>query len=57
MDPTAAVREIREIVTGWENCPGRATEREVDRLVDLWQGLDQWMSKGGFLPEQWRRRS
>lgn len=25
----------------------------ANRAVDLWNGLDQWMKKGGALPEDW----
>ena len=52
MDPEAALEEIRAIVE-------RADDEDTDvvedhnRLVDLIAGLDQWMSRGGFMPKAW----
>ncbi len=54
MDPEAALEEIRAIVE-------RADDEDTDvvedhnRLVDLIAGLDQWMSRGGFIPKSWNR--
>jgi hypothetical protein len=41
MDPDAALAQIR------------AT---VEAMVTLWDGLDSWLSRGGFLPASWRRQ-
>lgn len=54
MDPTAALQEIRELL----KMDTRIAEHDgpsLDRLLELIDGLDGWMSKGGFLPEQWRK--
>jgi hypothetical protein len=49
MDPTAAWEEIREILLNHRE--GRPVE--LDRLVELWAGVDQWLTTGGHMPEQW----
>lgn len=52
MDPNEALSEIRRILQAY------ASEGEefvdCDRFFDLVQGLDEWISKGGFLPEAWQ---
>ena len=50
MDPDATLAELRELIdTGdFETCPSR--------LVELFQGLDEWLFKGGFLPTDWSAR-
>lgn len=65
MDPNEALRMIRELVdataadlddehaadvTDDVERSGRATE-----LVDTFRGLDEWLSRGGFLPTEWQR--
>lgn len=62
MDPNAALAEIRGIIhritTGnggqWQGEDLKRQDR--DRLVDLVEGLDGWLSAGGFLPSAWERR-
>lgn len=52
MDPNAALREIRELVRD------PAYEHVLvdhKRLCELVQGLDDWLTTGGFLPKDWRR--
>jgi hypothetical protein len=44
MDPTATLAEIRE----------RLKHDDVARILELFTSLDEWISKGGFLPEQWQ---
>lgn len=29
---------------------------DVDRLIELVQALDQWISRGGFLPQAWQKK-
>ena len=43
MDPTQALTDIRELT--------KTTDGELAVKVD---GLDEWITRGGFLPEQWR---
>lgn len=53
IDPTIALTEIRKIIgkpinsaTDWQ--------QEFESLSMWIEALDEWMTKGGFLPVQWR---
>lgn len=52
MDPNAALAQIREL-TDKASRYGELSDSETNLLVDLVEGLDGWLSKGGFLPEPW----
>jgi len=59
MDPNASLTRIRELVALLAgDIPEKGPDRyEVgDELGDLVGGLDEWLSKGGFLPEAWKPR-
>lgn len=45
MDPTQALHEIRTLA-----------QQNEDELATKVEGLDQWLTGGGFLPEQWNNR-
>ena len=47
MDPDEALRKIRELINDGDSA-------DIE-LVHLFDGLDQWLSKGGFLPKDWSR--
>lgn len=50
MDPDACLKEIREVVSQInDGVPGLATA-----LAELVDALDEWIAKGGFLPNAWR---
>jgi len=49
MDPNATLQEIRSLIDS-EN------EYDRDRLAYLVDVLDEWMSKGGFLPVEWKKK-
>ena len=54
MDPDAALRRIRQIVR--EVQQGNDTDDasvHLDALIDQCDGLDEWLSRGGFLPMAW----
>lgn len=57
MDPNANLEELRRLVA-------RILAEDIDeafpnmndlRLAELVLALDGWLSKGGFLPNAWRR--
>jgi len=49
MDPDACLEEIRDVVAKInDGVPGLATA-----LAELVDALDEWLSKGGFLPKGW----
>lgn len=53
MDPNAALANARAITTailsGW------LTEDGGYELAEAFDALDQWLTKGGFLPSAWAR--
>lgn len=60
MDPNAALKELRELTKG---CHEEVTdllvlgtfEVRARRVVELFEYLDEWITKGGFLPADWRK--
>jgi hypothetical protein len=68
MDPDANLKEqrslAREILARWDDCAddGTLTESQTialafkaNRLAELVEALDQWITAGGFLPAAWQR--
>ena len=53
MDPNAALKEFREIQERFNR--EEADEADLERAMDLFGALDEWLSRGGFLPEAWNR--
>lgn len=52
MDPNATLEEIRWALDFVDNNP---VSEEFQELADSVRSLDEWLSKGGFLPQDWRR--
>ena len=50
MDPNACLKAIRELIA--EVSTG--SEIDAERLAELVDALDTWISRGGFLPAAWR---
>jgi hypothetical protein len=50
MDPTEALKQLRALMVEATrgDCEGNLSE-----IVELFNGLDTWLTKGGFLPSQW----
>lgn len=65
MDPNATLAEIRILIKRVDNAKDYPTvaERNEQRalagtyLVDAIEGLDGWLSRGGFLPDAWQRET
>ena len=57
MDPNEALRRIREIVekTYDKEMSSASVEEMFNDLVDHFEALDDWLTKGGFLPNAWIR--
>ena len=54
MDPNETLSRIRGAVQ--EHQSGLLLSSDgVDNLVELVAALDEWMMKGGFLPEDWQK--
>lgn len=54
MDPNATLTEIRAIVAE-HNGREFMSDDTADRLTELVESLDEWLSRGGFLPSDWAR--
>lgn len=50
MDPNATLARIREVLQEMEVFPSPALAQE---LTELTRALDEWLSRGGFLPMPW----
>lgn len=65
MDPNEALRMARlafKRIVNEEKFPDEMNRTELSRfledvqsLADHFEALDQWLSKGGFLPDAWKR--
>ena len=56
MDPNANLQEQREIVERMlDDNSEHIDTGDAVRLADLVQALDEWITKGGFLPDAWRK--
>lgn len=62
MDPNATLAELRMAMTELADAasgrrhlePGRPSlYDEIERANELWEALDGWILRGGFLPEEW----
>lgn len=54
MDPNAALAEIRAEIADIESAGNDIEYRGAHKLADLVQSLDEWIAKGGFLPDAWQ---
>jgi hypothetical protein len=54
MDPDACLKELLELSRGIGG-PGWAydDQRSAERMAELIEALDGWITKGGFLPQRW----
>lgn len=62
MDPNAALERILEcadmiIVQTDEGASGADIHYDANELAEAVQALHGWLSRGGFLPSQWERKS
>jgi len=58
MDINTTLNNVRLLATLVQQAidAGNAPDADtVSELVEGWQALDEWMSKGGFLPTGWGR--
>jgi hypothetical protein len=55
MDPDQALTDARKACKHWhEGERGDYDFVALDELVNAFEALDQWLSRGGFLPRDWR---
>lgn len=66
MDPDANLEEQRSLAESilealdvdedaGDEVDIESVRHDAERLAELVQALDQWISRGGFLPKDWRR--
>jgi hypothetical protein len=53
MDPNKVLQEIRQLVARADE--HELTTDESDYLTELFENLDEWLSHGGFLPNDWNK--
>lgn len=54
MDPNANLAELRRL-TRRALYDNDLTPAEVTRLAELVEALDEWLAKGGSLPDAWAK--
>lgn len=59
MDPDETLRRLQdkaewEIQDSW-HVPVSERLRNAEEMAELFQALDEWLSKGGFPPTDWSR--
>ncbi len=56
MDPNETIREMRELAHGISNTYGDEESLWAGKcLAEFFEDLDEWISKGGFLPRDWKQ--
>ena len=50
MDPDVCLAEIRELTKKSD-----LSDDQIEDLVTRVRALDEWISRGGFLPKAWRK--
>lgn len=56
MDPNAALEELRLLRSDYDRYGASMGDESVDRMMELGTALDGWLSRGGFLPDDWGRK-
>ena len=56
MDPNEALRRLRALVATIRGSMNHYDHRQVDDLIETFDALDDWLTKGGFLPATWMVR-
>lgn len=63
MDPDTALSDLRQAIREYEvaaDLPGIVGTADIaaaaERLHSAASALDDWISRGGFLPSQWQKR-
>jgi len=56
MDPNKALKNLREAEKQYRAAPaGSMAERvAASNMADAFEALDEWLSRGGFMPVDWR---
>lgn len=54
MDPDVALARIRESIIRINRSPQFVHHDDAMLVVEYFEALDEWLCKGGFLPEAWQ---
>lgn len=56
MDPDEALKRVRHAEKVFRAAPCQSQEERTAaiHLVDAFEALDNWISRGGFLPQDWQ---
>jgi hypothetical protein len=54
MDPNETLGQIRAILTDDDDTKSWSSE-QLEKMADLFDRLDGWLSSGGVLPDAWRK--
>lgn len=52
MDPNKTLNELRKVMAEIRRTP---QSDEADEAAELFQALDDWITRGGFLPKDWNK--
>ncbi len=55
MDPTENLKEQLRLAARMASDTALWSHADAERLAELVIALDEWISKGGFLPAQWQK--
>lgn len=62
MDPNVTLKEIRDLVRDVDNAVDGKVRMSTqgladaaEEIADKFRELDEWVSKGGFLPKAWQQ--
>lgn len=56
MDPNETLRQLRDVLGfGAHVINFDEAKRVIDAVSENFEALDEWLSKGGFLPTDWER--
>lgn len=59
MDPNECLKRLRECVRAMDEASTRMDSQrvleEADELVEVFDALDGWLRKGGFVPLDWQQ--
>lgn len=55
MDPNETLRLMREALEDSSLLEGDAADRAREDVCEYVRALDEWLTKGGFLPDAWAR--
>lgn len=53
VDPNEALKQIRTLIARLKDARVEPDYRDAAQLANRVEALDQWLSRGGYLPREW----